>query len=165
MTCAELAVSRSAKLRRRARRRSGFTLLELVVLLVFVGILAVMAGTKITSIKYQQQVVRAASTVQTAFEMAYAVAGRNRAPIRIAYSSASGKLTVTKRDGSITYTTVDFTTMGIKASEITASSSAIDVFPNGWASDTLSITINASRAGATYKRRVRMSKAGLVKTI
>jgi type II secretory pathway pseudopilin PulG len=163
MTRAEIAVARSARLSGRAR--SGFTLLEMVVLLVFVGILAAMAGSKITTIKYQQQVVRAASTVQTAMEQAYAVASRNRAPIRISWSSTSGKLTVTKRDGSITYTTLDFTTMGLKASEITVNNNTVDVFPNGWASDTLSVTINASRAGATFKRRIRMSKAGMVKVL
>lgn len=146
-------------------RRSGFTLFELVALMVFVGILAAMAGTKLTVVKYQQTVVRAASTVQTAMEMAYAVAGRNRAPIRISYSSTTGKLTVTKRDGSITYTTLDFTAMDLKASDVTVNNSTVDVFPNGWASDTLSVTISTSRAGATYSRRVRMSKAGLVKIL
>jgi hypothetical protein len=55
--------------------------------------------------------------------------------------------------------------MGLKASDVTVNNSTVDVFPNGWASDTLSVTISTSRAGATYSRRVRMSKAGLVKIL
>jgi hypothetical protein len=39
------------------------------------------------------------------------------------------------------------------------------VFPNGFASDTLSITISVARGGTTYTKRVRMSRAGLVKVI
>lgn len=144
-------------------RRSGFTLLELVVLLVFVGILAVMAGTKVSAVKYQNQVVSAASTVQTQLETAFAIAGRNRAPVRITYTSSTGKLTIAKRDGTVTYNTVDFTTMGLKGSEVTFSASPVDVFPNGWASNSITVTISAYRAGVTYLRTVTMGKAGLIK--
>jgi type II secretory pathway pseudopilin PulG len=162
MTSAELARNWSA---RRGRARSGFTLFEMVALLVFVGILTAMAGSKITTIRNQQQVLRASSTVQTEFEKAYAIAGRNRAPIRITWTASSGKLTVTKRDGTITYGTIDFTTYGLQASDVTCSFTSVDVFPNGWASDTASVTISTTRNGVTNKRRVRMSKAGLVKVV
>jgi hypothetical protein len=39
------------------------------------------------------------------------------------------------------------------------------VFPNGFASDTLSIKVLVVRNGATYQRIVRMSRAGLIKVI
>jgi hypothetical protein len=39
------------------------------------------------------------------------------------------------------------------------------VFPNGFASDTFSITISKTFNGVTTTRRVRMSRAGLVKVL
>jgi hypothetical protein len=134
-----------------------------VVLLVFVGILAAMAGGKLSAIRNQQTVVRAASTVQTQMEKAFAIAGRNRAPIRISWSSSSGKLSVTKRDGSVSYGVIDFTTLGLKASDVSVDNNPVDVFPNGWASSTLCVAISTSRASVTYSRRICMTKAGLVK--
>ena len=55
--------------------------------------------------------------------------------------------------------------LGLSNGDVTASSSTVTVFPNGFASDTLSFTFSVTKNGVNYKRRVRMSRAGLVKVI
>jgi type II secretory pathway pseudopilin PulG len=149
----------------RLRSRRGFSLLELVVLLVFVGIVGVASTGKVSAIRAQQQVARGASLIQTQMEQAFALAGRNRAPIRLSWNSTTLVLSATDRAGTTTYGRVYLSNYGFKSSEIAVTTTPVEVFPNGFASDTLSITITTTRGTNTYTKRVRMSRAGLVKVI
>ena len=149
------------------RARPGFSLMEMLVVVILVGIIMSVAGVRVSAMMTQQRVIRAASTIQTSMELAYAVAGRARTPTAIVFStSASGILVrVTSRDGATEYRRTDLKQMGLSNGDVTASSAAVTVFPNGFASDTLSIQVLVTRNGQTYKRRVRMSRAGMVKVI
>ena len=151
----------------RLRARSGFSILEMLIVVILVGIVMSIAGVKMTTIMTQQRVVRAASTIQTDMELAYAVASRNRKPMRINFSSnaAAILITVTNRAGDTTYRRTNLKELGLSNGQVTASSAQIEVFPNGFASDTLSILVSVTHNGVTHKRRVRMSRAGLVKVI
>ncbi|HET9425079.1 MAG TPA: prepilin-type N-terminal cleavage/methylation domain-containing protein [Gemmatimonadaceae bacterium] len=167
-----MTLTNSIHLRRRIstrglRARAAFSVLEMLVVVVLVGIIMSMAGLKVSSMITQQRVIRAASTVQTDMELAFAVASRNRAPTKLAYTSSSGAilLRVTDRTGATEYKRTDMKPMGLNNGDVTASSAEVTVFPNGFASDTLSITISVTQNGVNYKRRVRMSRAGLVKVI
>src|SRR6185295_9831963 len=99
---------------------------------------------------------------------AYSLAGRNRRPVHIKYNSTTMILSVTNRaeDTTYKYTDLKSSTFGLKTSDVTFSkSTSLEVYPNGFANDTLSITISVTQNGSLYKRRVRMSRAGLVKVI
>lgn len=152
-----------------SRPRRGFSILELTVVLVLVGIVTAVAGTRVSAMLTQQRVTRAASIVQTDMELAFTLAGRNRKPMRLTWTSNSSGMwfKVTDRTQTVVYKSTDFkgSNFGLNVGEVTASSSAVEVYPNGFASDTLSITISALRNGTTYTKRVRMSRAGLVKVI
>jgi prepilin-type N-terminal cleavage/methylation domain-containing protein len=147
--------------------RRAFTLMEVLVVVILVGIVMATAAPRVTTIRTQQRVIRAASVVQTDMELAYAIATRNRAPITLTWSSSASamQLKVTSRDGATTYRTTDFKQLGLSNGDVTVSSSAVTVFPSGFASDTLSMTFSVTVDGKNYKRRVRMSRAGLVKVI
>jgi len=151
----------------RLRARQGFSLMEMLIVVILVGIVMSVATVKVGATITQQRVVRAASTIQTQMEKAYAIAGRNREPMVISFATSASavKLTVTNRAGNTTYGDIDFKQLGLINGNVTASSNSVTVFPNGFASDTLSIQVLVTRNGVNYKRIVRMSRAGLVKVI
>jgi hypothetical protein len=125
------------------------------------------AGVRVSGMMTQQRVIRAASTIQTQLETAFALAGRNREPMKIVFATSAAAITVktTNRAGTTTFTTTDLKALGLSNGNVTASSNSIEVFPSGFASDTLNIQVLVSRGGATYKRVVRMTRAGQVKVI
>jgi prepilin-type N-terminal cleavage/methylation domain-containing protein len=149
------------------RRRGGFSIIELLIVVILVGIVMSVAGLRVSAMMTQQRVVRAASTIQTDMEMAFAIAGRNREPMKMVFSSSSGAILfrVTDRTGATEYKRTDLKQLGLANGDVTASSAEITVFPNGFASDTLSILVSVTRNGVTNKRIVRMSRAGMVKVI
>ena len=151
----------------RLRARPGFSIMEMLIVVILVGIIMSVAGLKMTGMMTQQRVIRAASTIQTDMETAFAVAGRNRAPMKIVFSTSASSilLQVTDRTGATVYRRSDLKTMGMSNGDVTTSSAAVTVFPNGFASDTLSVLISVTRNGKLYQRRVRMSRAGMVKVI
>jgi prepilin-type N-terminal cleavage/methylation domain-containing protein len=153
--------------RNRLRARPGFSLMEMLVVVILIGIIMSIAGVRVSGMMTQQKVIRAASTIQTQLETAYAMAGRNREPMKIVFSTSASAivLKVTNRDGTMTFGSTDFRQLGLTNGNVTTSSSDVTVFPNGFASDTLSVQVSVTRNGATYSRRVRMSRAGLVKVI
>jgi prepilin-type N-terminal cleavage/methylation domain-containing protein len=167
MTLTNSNMTRRRTTFRGLRARSGFSILEMLVVVVLVGIIMSVAGVRVSSMITQQKVVRAAGTIQTDMEMAFALAGRNRAPmtIRFATSASAIQLTVTDRGGTVFYRRNDLKALGLNNGDVTASSNVITVFPSGFASDTLSIEISVTKNSVNYKRRVRMSRAGMVKVI
>lgn len=151
----------------RLRARPGFSLMEMLIVVILVGIIMSIAGVRVSGMITQQRVVRAASTIQTSMETAYAIAGRNRQPMKIVFSTSASSilLRVTDRTGATEYRRSDLKTMGLSNGDVTTSSAEITVFPNGFASDTLSVKISITKNGKLYERRVRMSRAGMVKVI
>jgi prepilin-type N-terminal cleavage/methylation domain-containing protein len=149
------------------RPRHGFSILELVVVLVLVGIVGVISTGRISAMRAEQRVVRSAGVIQTQMEQAFALAGRNHVPMHIVWNSTTMLLRVMDRSEATTYGTTNLSNsgFGLHASEITVSRNSTEVYPNGFANDTLSITITTQRGGTTYSKRVRMSRAGLVKVI
>jgi type II secretory pathway pseudopilin PulG len=141
--------------------------MEMLIVVILIGIIMSVAGVRVSGMMTQQRVVRAASTIQTQLETAFALAGRNREPMKIVFTTSASAVTVktTNRAGTTTFTTTDLKALGLSNGNVTASSNQIEVFPNGFASDTLNIQVLVSRGGATYRRVVRMSRAGLVKVI
>src|SRR4051812_35589264 len=139
----------------RLRARHGFSLMEMLVVVILVGIIMSVAGVRVSGMMTQQRVIRAASTIQTQMETAFAMAGRNRVPIRILFATSASAITlkVTDRAGTTTYgTPLDFKQLGLSNGNVTVSSSDVTVFPNGFASDTLSVQVLVTRNGVTYKR-------------
>ena len=146
------------------RRRSGFSLLELTVVLILVGIVTATAGPRISVMRSQQRVSRAAGVIQVQLEKAFAVAGRNRQPMEIVWTASTLTLSVTNRGGTQTYGQAKLgSDYGLKTGEVTASTSSVEVYPNGLANGTITLTISTVRGGTTYTKVVSMTRAGLVK--
>jgi len=143
-----------------ATHRKGFTLLELMVVVVIMGVVGSMSAGRIHELMLHGRLSRAASGVQNDLEAAFATAGRNRRPIRIVWNSTSMQMQVTDRAGYLTYrrTSLGVDPYGLTPGAVTFSRSPVEVYPTGLANDTLLITLSVEN----ITKRVRMSRAGLV---
>ena len=143
-------------------RNAAFTVIEMIVTLTIVGVVVAVTVPKISSINTQNKVHRAANVMQTEVQQAFAIAGRNRKPIKFLWSSATLQLQVTDRLGTTIYRRSGLgagSSLNFVASDITIYPTTLTVFPNGLASDTLFLQV--SKSGFT--KTVRVSKSGMTR--
>jgi prepilin-type N-terminal cleavage/methylation domain-containing protein len=150
------------------RARAGFTLIEMLIVTALLGIIAMLSMGQISNYVRERNVSSAAAIVRTDLQQAFAIAARNRRPVRVSFATADTALRITNRENTVTYVRRGFGAGGglmLSPSDIafcasTCASATVDVFPNGWASDTLTVTISKG----PYTRDVHMSRSGLVTT-
>lgn len=141
--------------------RSGFTLLELMLVVVVLGVVSAVSAGRIHDLIIQQRIAGASTAVQNGLEAAFALAGRNRQPVRISWSPATMQLGVTDRAGVVFYRRVGLgpDAYGLRSGDVAFSRSPLEVYPNGLANDTLKIVLSGSGTAKT----IRMTRAGLVR--
>ena len=144
----------------RMKTRRGFTMLEVLVVLIMVGVVASVTAGKFHLIMVKQRVQRAATVMQNDLEGAFAISTRNHLPIRISWDSTKLQMNVTDRSGALYYrkTAMSGSEYGLTSGTVSFSRSPLEVYPNGLANDTLTITISASSA----TKSVHMTRAGLI---
>jgi prepilin-type N-terminal cleavage/methylation domain-containing protein len=150
------------------RPRGGFTLIEMLIVTSLLGVIAIMSMGQISNYVRERNVSSAAAIVRNDLQQAFAIAARNRRPVRVSFATADTALRVTNRENTVTYMRRGLGAgagLMIDPSDVsfcsaTCSDATVDVFPNGWASDTLTVTI---RKGP-YARGIHMSRSGLVTT-
>jgi prepilin-type N-terminal cleavage/methylation domain-containing protein len=142
-----------------SRVRRAFTMLEVVVVLMIVGVVSTLSAGRIHAIIVKERVQRASTSLQSDLQAAFAIASRNRRPIRISWNSAKMQMDVTDRAGTTFYRRTPLgNDYGFTSSAVAFSASPIEVYPNGFASDTLTVVLSSD--GNT--RRVHMTRTGMV---
>lgn len=142
--------------------RAGFTLTELLMVVVILGILAAMATPRFYRTVNRSKVNEAAGVVAADLEQAVTLATRRRQPMQL---SLDGTATYTIRDrATAPADTVrvrrDLTRAGDQGVEsITFSRSPVQLFPNGMTDGALTVTLT----GAGQTRTVTLSAAGQVR--
>ena len=142
--------------------RPGFTLLELIVVIFMLGVAGSLVLPRMSNMILQSRVQRAAQMLQTDVQQAFAIAGRNRQPMRLTWNSSNMQLQVTDRAATKVFRTTglgDNSGFGFTSADVTISKSSLQIFPNGLAEDTLYIEL----AKGGYTRVIRVSRAGLVR--
>jgi prepilin-type N-terminal cleavage/methylation domain-containing protein len=139
------------------RPRRGFTLLEIIVVVVIMGIVGTMSAGRIHALIVQQRAALAANSIQNDIELAFTTASRNRRPVLIAFNSGSRHMEITDQAGVRRYRRLPIGMLGT----VTFSRSPVEVYPTGLANDTLLITLTIE----SVTKRVRMSRAGLVQVL
>lgn len=127
-------------------------------IVIVVGVSMAKAGKVIT----QNKVQRAAQKWQTDVQQAFAIAGRNRRPVILRWSSSLLELQVTDRAQTTVFRRSGVGAqagLGLTASDVTVYPTALTVFPNGLAADTMYIRL--SKNG--YTKILRVSRAGIVR--
>mgnify|MGYP002622703030 CR=1 FL=1 len=149
-------------LSRLARIRAGFTLAELLAVIVILGILAALASPKVYRTVTRSKVNQAAGVVAADLEHAVSLAARQRKPVQLALESAA---TYTLRDRAASPADTlrlrrTLTTSGDQGVQsMTFSRTPVQIFPNGTTDGALTITVS----GAGQTRTVTMSPAGQVR--
>jgi prepilin-type N-terminal cleavage/methylation domain-containing protein len=144
------------------RSSSGFSLVEMLVVVTLIGVASALSIPKIARIQNETKVQRAAQAIQIEVGQAFAIAARNRAPVIIQWQSSTMQLRITNRAGSVIYRRLGLGSgggYGLSSSEVTVAPTAMTVFPSGLAADTLSVAL--TRSG--YRKTVWVSRAGMVR--
>ena len=147
------------------RERKGFTVVELLIVLALVGIVASIAIRSVGDTIRRDRVQKAAAIISTDLEQAFALAGRQRTPMRLLFDSTRRTFAVAERaDTTLKYRTRQFATGDLEVDYFSVSRNTLDVLPSGLSADTLSLRLGIySRNGTTYDRTIRMTRGGLVR--
>lgn len=143
------------------RNRPGFTMLELlVVMLLAVLMMAIVAPTVSSSLS-QTRLQRAASVIAADLHLARSIAARQRVPVRVTVENHSRIVRIHR--GSTPDTIYSERRLDSRSEyplqSLTANNSPIIIYPNGLASAGVQVTLQTP-AGT---RVVEMTRAGLVR--
>src|SRR5688572_18004915 len=139
-------------LARRGAKRRGFSLVELLVVIMIVAVAMATTLPRVGAVTNQTKVQRANQALQQDVQQAWALAARNRAPIVLKLVTSSMQLQITNLTGTTIYKRTSYGTggsYGLTSSELTMAPATITVFPNGLANDTVGFAV----ARSSYSRR------------
>jgi len=143
-------------------RNAGFSLLEMVAVMTIMGLLIAIAVPKIARIMQHERVNHAAQIVVADLQNGFAMAGRQRAPVRLTFTSSTKSYVFTDRATGKIFQ-VRFMDNGSEYALSTLSSvpATVDVLPNGIGSTAFTVTV----AQGNYSRKVTASSAGFVRLV
>jgi prepilin-type N-terminal cleavage/methylation domain-containing protein len=150
-----------------SRRRSGFTFIEmLVVFVVFAAVMAVSVPAVGDTLR-RDRIGKVSAIVSADIEQAFAIAARQREPVRIVVHTAgrNWKYTIQDHKSPATiYKTRSLDNTGVYAVDsLWSNRDTLVIMPNGLATDTLKLSLMVWSRGALYAKSVRASKGGLVR--
>ena len=142
---------------------SGFSLIEVLVVVVILGIMAGIAGPAMSVMVRHNRVNRATMVITSDLQNAFAVAARQRQPVQIQADSVNRSYQFVDRK---TGTVLRIRTFYGDNSEyllntLVFTPSTIDVFPNGVSSAALTVRL----ANGDYSKQIKASSAGFVRIL
>ncbi len=142
--------------------RKGFSIVELLLVVALLGIIAGMVAPKIGSMVQHQRVNKAAAIVVADLQNVFAMAGRQRAPVRMTSNLSAKTYTFAdRRTGTVFQTRNLGNTSEYRLGTLTFNPATVDMFPNGISSAALIVTVGAG----TYTRTITASTAGFVRLV
>src|SRR4051812_12562350 len=139
----------------------GFTLMELIAVVVILGILATMTGPAMSRIVRHQRANRAATVIAADLQNAFAVAARQRQPVRIQADAATRSYQfVDRKTGAVLRIRTFYgDTSEYRLTKLVFTPATIDVFPSGISSTQVSIDL----ANGDYNKTITASTAGFIR--
>jgi len=143
--------------------RRGFTMIEMLLVVLIVAILASIGLSNFTRLVDQARIDRAATTLSYDLQMAFALVGRNRKPVRITWDSTNVRFNITDRSDTLFRTrpmgpTSEFK---LRQTDFTVSKPVVEIYPPGLSNFPLTINI----VNRSQKRTLLMSRGGLVQVL
>ena len=141
------------------RLRSGFTLLETIIVLVIVAALAALVTPKVNAAIGQSRVQNSAAVIAGDLQLAFSLANRQRTALRVTIDPAGARYTIATRSGTVLKERLLGDASDLHVGSMTTTVTTLDVFPNGLASGPITITVGING----YTQRVRMTRTGHVR--
>jgi type II secretion system protein H len=143
------------------RSRIGFTLLEVLVVVLIMGIVGTTAMMSVSASMTQTRVQRAASVISTDLRLAQSMAERQRRPVEVVFDPTARVMRV--RDAANPATVFSERHFGLGGEypvrSMDVSPTSMVVFPNGLTSTQVTVTLR----WADRQRVVTMTRAGQVR--
>ena len=137
-------------------------MLEMLVVLIIVGFLIAITIPKLATVMSHERVNRAAQVVVADLQNGFAMAGRQRAPVRLTFTSTTKTYVFTDRaTGAVLQTRTMNNGSEYSLSTMTAVPATVDVLPNGIGSTSFTVTVGQNG----YTRTVTASSAGFVRLV
>jgi type II secretion system protein H len=145
------------------RGLKGFSLFELLIVVVILGIAATMVGPAMSRIVRHQRVNRAAKIIVSDIQNAFAVAARQREPVRIqADATTRSYQFIDRKTGAVLRIRAFYgDTSEYRLSSLVFTPTTFDVFPNGISSAAVTIAL----ANGDYNKTITASTAGFVRLV
>jgi len=134
---------------------------ELIAVVAILGVLAAITGPALSRIVRHQRVNRAATVIASDLQNAFAVAARQRQPVRIQADAATRSYQfVDRKTGAVLRIRTFYgDTSEYRLTSLVFTPATIDVFPSGISSN--AVTINL--ANGDYSKQITASTAGFVR--
>jgi prepilin-type N-terminal cleavage/methylation domain-containing protein len=145
-------------------RRAGFTMIEVIIVFVVLGIVVAVVAPRASRAVQRARLDRAATVVAADLESGFALAARQRKPVRLTRGSATGTVQYTfalRSTGAALLTRHLGRNTEYSLTSMTFSQNVIDFFPTGRSSQPLNVTLTAT----TGTRCVTMTRAGFVRVL
>jgi prepilin-type N-terminal cleavage/methylation domain-containing protein len=151
------SVAKSRRIRHFGRR--GFSLMEMILCIVIIGIMGAMFFPQVSNLTRKNAVARAAQLVQQDLQRAYTLAGRLRKPVTLTADNTNHAYQVTDASNNILLSRNLGVTQEYGVETMTFYPTTVTIQPNGVSSDTLGVTL-VSRGSTRY---VSMTRVGLIR--
>ena len=146
--------------RHRASFRRGFSMLEMLVVIIIIAILATIAMQRMATIIRHERVNRAAQVVTQDLQNGFALAGRQRAPVRLTFYPTTKSYVFTNRaSGAILQTRLLSAGAEYSLTSLASTATTVDILPNGIGSTSFQVTVT----NGNYSRKVTATSAGFVR--
>jgi prepilin-type N-terminal cleavage/methylation domain-containing protein len=148
------------------RTRRGFTMIEMLVVFVVFGAVMLVSVRRVGDTLRRDRTAKVAAIDGSDVEQAFAIAARQRVPVRMKFSRVNKTFQIVDRNTpTLIYKKRSFATSGeYGLDSIQSNHDNIDIMPNGLATDSLHLDLFVkTTGGAWYTKTVYASKGGLVK--
>ena len=152
-----------------SRRRSGFTFIEMLVVFIVFGAVMTISVRGVGDTLRRNRVAKVGAILGSDIEQAFAIAARQREPVRIVVNRTGKTFTIQDRKVPPATTTI-YKTRSLAISgqygvdSLWTNRDTIDIMPNGLATDVLTLSlVIKSTGGELYTKTVQASKGGLVR--
>jgi type II secretory pathway pseudopilin PulG len=135
-------------------------MLEMLVVMIMISIIVKITVSKMATIIRHERVNRAAQVLVQDLQNGFAMAGRQRAPVRLTFYPSTKTYEFTDRKtGTVLQTRVMATGSDYSLSSLVTDATTVDILPNGIGSTAFVVTL----INGDYQRKVFASTAGFIR--
>ena len=136
-------------------------MIEMLLVLIVVGLLVRLTVVKTSRIMRHERVNRAAQVVVQDLQNGFAMAGRQRAPVRLTFTPSTKTYVFSDRlSGTVYQTRIMDNRTEYQLSTMTPSVTTVDILPNGIGSTAFTVTVGLG----DYSKTVSASSAGFIRS-